>query len=176
MKIIFEAQLSKNGNRQIIIIPLSASEKLPSRGMVMVQGTINKIPFNAALEPDGKGSHWFEVGNKLIEEAQLKVGEIVDLMIEPLKIWSEPEIPNDIMDEIDKAKLIDKWNSITTKARWDWLRWIRATANPETRKKRIAVACSKLQNGDNNPCCFDRTRCTIPDVSKSGTLVVKSHF
>ena len=171
MEIIFEAKLSKIGPRQIIIIPLSASEKLPSRGMVMVQGTINTLPFNAPLEPDGKGSHWFEVSNKLKEAAKLEVGGSVDLILEPIKTWLEPEIPKDIMDEIDKANLMDKWNSITTKARWDWLRWIRATANPETRKKRIAVACSKLQNGDTNPCCFDRTRCTITDVSKSGSLI-----
>lgn len=46
---------------------------------------------------------------------------------------------------------MDQWNLITTKARWDWLRWIRATANSETRKKRIDVACSKLQKGDTNP-------------------------
>ncbi len=172
MNIIFEAQLSNIGNRQIIILPLSSSKKLPSRGMVMVHGTINNIPFDAPLEPDGKGSHWFELDNKLSEEAKLKVGKKVEVAIEPIKDWPEPEIPKDIMDGIENANLLQQWNSITTKARWDWLRWIRATANPETRKKRIGVACSKLQNGDKNPCCFDRTRCTIPEVSKSGTLLV----
>lgn len=171
MEILFEAKLTKIGYRQIIRLPLKVSEKLPSRGMVMVQGTINNIPFKAPLEPDGKGSHWFEVTSDMIKEARLEVRKSIDLTIEPIEVWLEPEVPKDILDELNKAKLIEQWNSLTTKARWDWIRWIRATANAETRKKRILVASSKLKNGDKNPCCFDRTRCTISDVSKSGVLL-----
>lgn len=171
MDITFESKLREIGNRQVIIIPLIASEKLPSRGMVMVKGTINKTFFKTPLEPDGKGSHWFEVTTRLIEEAKLQFGENINLTIESTKDWIEPDMPNDIMDEIDEADLMDQWNSLTTKARWDWLRWIRSTDNLETRKKRIGVACSKLENGDKNPCCFDRSRSTVMDVSKSGVLL-----
>ena len=69
-----------------------------------------------------------------------------------------------------RAGNIDQWNSLTTKARWEWLRWIRSTKNLDTRQKRINVACDKLQKGDKRPCCFDASRCTIPEVSKSGVL------
>lgn len=171
MTISFEAELINIGTRQLIVLPLSSSKEIPSRGMSMVQGTINTIPFKAPLEPDGKGSHWIEVGSSLCEQAKLSVHKKVNLNIEPLNKWDEPEIPEDIINEIKKENLMDKWNSLTTKARWDWLRWIRATANPETRKKRIYVTCSKLKKGDKNPCCFDRTRCTVTDVSKSGVLL-----
>ena len=171
MEIIFEAQLFKIADRQVIKVPLDSSKKLPSRGMVMVEGNINNFPFKAPLEPDGKGSHWFEINKKLSEEAKLKVGEKIELKIQPMKRWLEPEIPQDILDEIEKEQLTEQWKSITTKARWDWIRWIQSTANSETRKKRIHVACSKLQKGDTNPCCFDRTRCTIIDLSKSGILL-----
>lgn len=171
MEIVFETKLSKIGHRQVIIIPLDSSTKLPSRGMVMIQGSINKIPFKVPLEPDGKGGHWFEVSKRLSEDASLEVGKKIGLIIEPMKEWFEPETPKDIIEEIEKANLMDQWNSITTKARWDWIRWVRGTANSETRKKRIYVACSKLQKGDTNPCCFDRTRCSITDVSKSGILL-----
>lgn len=170
MSISFESQLSKINSRNIIKIPLSSSEKLPSRGMVMIQGTMNGYSFKATSEPDGKGSHWFEISDKLRTEVGINVGQIVSLDIEPIDDWIEPEIPVDIMDAIIKAGLINCWSALTTKARWEWLRWIRSTQNPETRKKRIDVACSKLQNGDKRPCCFDATRCSIPDVSKSGVL------
>lgn len=155
----------------MIKIPLSASEKLPSRGMVMAQGKANGAPFTAALEPDGQGSHWFAASESLIKEAGLKEDQPASFDISPLDDWTEPEISPDIMEAVTKAGLGDRWDSLTTKARWDWLRWIRATKNPATRKKRIEVACSKLRQGDNNPCCFDRTRCTIPEVSKSGVLM-----
>lgn len=175
MEINFQAKLSTIGPKKIIIIPLDASKKLPSRGMVMVQGTINNVHFKVPLEPDGKGSHWFEVSDKLSEDLKLEVGEKIALQLEPMKKWLEPEIPKDMRNEIEKENLMNQWNSITTKARWDWLRWIRGTTNSETRKKRIHVACSKLQKGDTNPCCFDRTRCTISDVSKSGVLLKEAY-
>ena len=170
MSIFFEAILTKVKSRKIIKIPLNLSVELPSRGMVMVQGTINDVSFQVPLEPDGKGSHWFEVSDSLREEVGITVGQTVSLSIEPLDEWREPEIPDDIMDAIIKAGLINQWNAITTRAKWDWLRWIRSTDNPSTRQKRIDVACSKLLKGDTRPCCFDRTRCTIPDVSKSGVF------
>ena len=171
MSIQFEAVLSATGDLKMIRIPLSTSEKLPSRGMVMAQGTANGAAFTAPLEPDGQGSHWFEASDSLIKEAGLKADEPAEFDITPLDEWTEPDISTDIIEGITKAGLGDRWDSLTTKARWDWLRWIRATKNPATRKKRIEVACSKLQQGDNNPCCFDRTRCTIPEVSKSGVLM-----
>ncbi len=170
MSIFFEAVLSEIESRKIIRLPLSSSEKLPSRGMVMIQGTMNDIIFEAPLEPDGKGSHWFEVSDTLLEEVGVMVGQTVSFNIEPINQWIEPEIPEDIMEAIIKAGLISQWNGLTTKARWEWLRWIRSTKNPATRQKRIDVACSKLQKGDKRPCCFDGTRCTIPEVSKSGVL------
>ena len=170
MSISFESELLKIEARNIIKIPLSSSQELPSRGMVMIQGTINNIFFKAPLEPDGKGSHWFEVSGVLSDELDVMVGQTVSLNIEPINEWTAPEIPEDIMDAVCKAGLINQWNGLTTKAQWEWLRWIRSTKNPATRQKRIDVACSKLQKGDKRPCCFDTTRCTIPEVSKSGVL------
>ena len=84
MEIIFEEKLLKIGPLQVIKIPLNSSKKLPSRGMVMVQGTINDITFKAPLEPDGKGSHWMEVSPRLSKELGITVGETVSLNIEPL--------------------------------------------------------------------------------------------
>ena len=171
MSIQFQATLSTAGPLVIIRITPEISETLPSRGMVMIEGTINGFPFTAPLEPDGKGSHWFEVNAELMEKAEISVGSAASLSIEPLEEWPEPVIPQNIINAVKDANLLDRWQSITSKARWDWLRWIRATKNPATRQKRIAVACSKLQAGDNNPCCFDRSRCTVPEVSKNGVLI-----
>ena len=154
MSLFFKAILLKVGSHKVIRIPLSTSEQLSSRGMVMIQGTVNDITFTAPLEPDGKGSHWFEVSDKLSEEAGAAVGQTVALNIEPLNEWIEPEIPEDILDAINKADLLNQWKSITTKARWEWIRWIRSTNSLETRKKRIEVTCSKLEKGDKRPCCF----------------------
>jgi hypothetical protein len=50
----FEAKLFEINSWIILRLPEDASEKLPSRGMTMVSGTINGVPFKTLLEPDGR--------------------------------------------------------------------------------------------------------------------------
>ena len=56
-KICFETKIFEINSWRIIQFPKQSSEKLPSRGMVMVKGTMNDIYFETPLEPDGMGSH-----------------------------------------------------------------------------------------------------------------------
>ena len=90
----FEAKLFKIGSWTILRLPKDASTKLPSRGMTMVEGTINGSNFQAALEPDGKGSHWFKVIKTRCKAAG--TDNTVMLTIKPSKEWPEPKIPTDL--------------------------------------------------------------------------------
>jgi hypothetical protein len=54
IKINCEARLFKIGSWTILRLPESASAKLPSRGRVMIEGTIKGFGFQTPLEPDGK--------------------------------------------------------------------------------------------------------------------------
>src|SRR4051794_29040752 len=92
----FEAELYKVDSWTILRLPKSASAQLPSRGMTMVAGTVNGFPFQSALEPDGKGSHWFRVDETMRKGAEAEVGDTVMLEIEPAKEWTEPELPQDL--------------------------------------------------------------------------------
>lgn len=168
----FEAKLVKIGTWTIMRLPKDASSKLPSRGIAMVKGTINGLPFQAALEPDGRGSHWFEVDKAMREEIGTDVGDTVALAIEPTKEWPEPKVPKDIMTALAAdPQVYALWIDITPMARWEWIRWIRATNRLETRKRRIEVARSKLKAGERRPCCFNSSMCTEPAVSKNGVLL-----
>ena len=159
----FEAEPIVVNSKSLVVLPKQASAQLPSRGMVMVEGTLNGAKFQTPLEPDGKGSHWFKV--------RIGTGKAT-VSIEPSKQWPEPELPVDLKKALGSSpKIQPLWDRITPMARWDWLRWINATANSETRQKRIDVAFSKLKQGDRRPCCFNRTMCTDPSVSKSGMLL-----
>lgn len=166
-----DATLFTMGAWTLLRLPASASAQLPSRGMAMVGGTINGSPFQAPLEPDGKGSHWFRVDDALCAVAGAHAGDTVALVIEPATDWPEPAVPSDVhaaLVAVPPAHAL--WMTSTPKAQWDWIRWIRATTNPETRRRRIAVACSKLQAGERRPCCFNRNLCTEPAVSRNGVL------
>jgi hypothetical protein len=166
-----EAQLFTIGEWTLLRLPKSASAQLPSRGMSMVEGTINGTCFHAPLEPDGKGSHWFRVDDSLREAAGAEAGDTVTLEIEPAKERPEPEVPADLKHALAATPQADThWRTITPNARWDWIRWIRATNHPETRRRRIEVACSKLTAGERRPCCFNRNLCTEPYVSQNWVL------
>jgi len=174
----FEAKLFTIGTWTIIRLPESASAKLPSRGMIMVAGTINGASFKTLLEPDGrygagkKPSHWFRPEKKLLDEAGAAAGDTVQVSLEPTKEWVEPEVPDDLKKALsDSPKADALWKDITPSARWDWIRWIRAVKTPETRQKHIEVALDKLNRGMRRPCCFNRNMCSEPYVSKNWTLL-----
>lgn len=172
MTIRFESKLFKINSWTIAKLSMSASSKLPSRGMVMVEGSMNGFHFQAPLEPDGKGGHWLKVEKDMLKGAKADEGETVTIEIEPIKEWPEPKVPADLKKALTDSKTAQvTWKDITPNARWDWVRWIGSTKNVETRKKRINVALSKMNAGNRRPCCFNRNSCTEIAVSNNGVLI-----
>lgn len=174
----FETKLFKINSWTILRLSESASAKLPSRGMTMVSGTINGVPFKTLLEPDGKygpglrPSHWFSPDKKLLDDANATVGDTVQVSLEPTKEWIEPEVPIDVKKALSSSSKAEAlWKDITPMARWDWIRWIRAVKTPETRQKHIEIALDKLNKGIRRPCCFNRNLCSEPYVSKNWVLL-----
>lgn len=169
----FEALLYTIDKSTILRLPGNASEKLPSRGQVAVQGTINGHGFRTVLEPDGYGGHWMSVDQKLQRAAGLTTGDTATLAIDSTKDWPEPSVPQDLGSALATAprKIQQLWKDITPMARWEWVRWVNATKNPDTRERRVEVTISKMNSGKRRPCCFDLAACTDPNLSKSGRLV-----
>ncbi|MGC4117387.1 MAG: YdeI/OmpD-associated family protein [Myxococcales bacterium] len=172
-KIRFDATLHALNRRVLLRLPIAASKKLPSRGQVAVHGTINGQSFDTVIEPDGDFGHWLNVDTKLQKAAGLRVGETAQVEVEPSSEWPEPRLPPDLKRALSSApsKVRDLWQSITPMARWEWVRWINATANPATRERRVVVTVSKMSKGSRRPCCFNLASCTDPELSKSGKLV-----
>jgi hypothetical protein len=174
----FEAKLFEINSWTILRLPEDASAQLPSRGMTMVSGTINGVPFKTLLEPDGryasgqKPSHWFRPDQTLLDDASAKAGDTVQVTLEPTKEWIEPEVPGDLQIALAASPQAEAlWNELSPLARWDWIRWIRAVKTSETRQKHIHVALDKLNKGMRRPCCFNRNLCSEPAVAHNWVLV-----
>jgi len=66
----------------------------------------------------------------------------------------EPEIklPLDLRKALAAASRIEAlWRDLTPIARRDFITWINGAKQPETRKRRIEVTCSKLAAGKRRP-------------------------
>ncbi len=167
-EIRFKATLFRSeeaGHGVLLVLPKEASAKLPSRGMAMVEGTLNDVPFQAVLEPDGKESHWFKVNDAVLQAAGADSGDTVTMAIMPTKEWLEPTVPADLRESLTadpEAHAI--WTDITPAARWDWVRWIGSAKQMGTRQRRVESVCSRLKSGKRRPCCFDRNQCTLTDL------------
>ena len=75
-KLFRTAESKKAGSWTFLVLPKNASAKLPSRGMTVIEGTINGFPFKATLEPDGQKSHWLKVDRKLGKSAGAEADDV----------------------------------------------------------------------------------------------------
>ena len=113
----FNTKLFKIDSWTILELPMSASAKLPSRAMTMIEGKINDFYFKTALEPNGKGGHWFRFNKSMQNETGLVAGDTVTLEIQSTKEWYEPEVPVDLkaaLKDVPKAHTL--WMDITANA------------------------------------------------------------
>ncbi len=141
-----------------LVLPASASAKLPSRGSTTVEGTLNGHSFRAVLQPDGKKSHWLKLTAGMLKGAAAAVGDEVLLEISPSSTELESKVPPDLRKALaahPAAKAT--WSDITPIARRDWILWITTAKQAETRARRILNACDMLGSGKRRVCCFDRS-------------------
>lgn len=173
----FEGELSTVGGTTLVRLPGPASEQLPSRGQVAVHATLEGHPFQTVVEPDGRRGHWLRIGRAVRAAAGAGSGDTVEVTLAVTPEWPEPDVPEDLAVALTEASTTvhTLWQDITPMARWEWVRWVRATKSPKTRQRRIAVAVSKMGDGKRRPCCFDLSSCTDPAVATSGKLSEPSH-
>ena len=68
---------------------------------------------------------------------------------------SEARVPTDLGKALAAAPMSKaQWRELTPIARMDFISWIDAAKQPETRRRRIERACSMLAAGKRRPCCY----------------------
>jgi len=137
----------------------------------MVEGTINGFPFRAALEPNGKGSHWLRVNKVVHDAASADAGDTVT--VEITRAGEEPQtrVPMDLRKALAAAPLAQAlWADITPIARRDWILWISSAKQPETRRRRIEKACAMLASGKRGVCCFGGIKWLMKNHGTTGGI------
>ena len=134
----------------------------------MVEGVINSLPFRAALEPNGKGSHWLRVNKSMYDAGGADAGDTVT--VEITRAGDEPElrVPLDLRQALDATPRAQAlWADITPLARRDWIFSISTAKHPETRRRRIEKACDMLASGKRRLCCFPGIKWLMKENEKS---------
>ena len=166
------AQMRAIDERLILPLPEEASAQLPSRGQVAVHASLDGHERDLVVEPDGRKGHWLDLDAELVDALEASEGSTVEFTLTPTKEWPEPEVPQDLGAALEDADDLEAtWASITPMARWEWVRWVGATRNPDTRARRVEVSIDKLRGGRRRPCCFDLSSCTDPELARSGKLI-----
>jgi hypothetical protein len=145
-------QSPKRDSATFLDVPKAAGAKL--RGMTRVEGIINGHPFRARLEPNASQGYSVPVNQAMLRGANADVGDTVQLAV----LGPEPEpivaagLRRAMQASHDATAL---WKVLTTEVRRDWIRWIEATENPDTRARRIRRTVEQLAEGKRRPCCVN---------------------
>lgn len=160
-KISFNAKLhrpAEGGDWTFLRLPLEASQRLPTRSMVAVEGTLEGAPFQHFLEPDGEGGHWLKVEPELQIAAAAKSGCTVEVTLWPALTQPEPEVPGDLQAALEAfPPAMATWSKTTPIARRDWIQWLTSGKKVETRGIRLEKMMDMLAHGKKRICCFDRS-------------------
>jgi hypothetical protein len=155
MPIQFQAKLwaaMEGKGWTFITMPKAASEKLPKRGRIAIEGTINGFAFKTSAFPDGGGSHQFMVNGTMRAGAKAAVGDTATFIIDAASDTLEVEIPDDLSAALKKsATAFAQWEKITPKAKAEWATWITSSKKKETRTARVGKTIERLAKGDKRP-------------------------
>lgn len=156
----FKAKLcrpAEGGDWAFLRLPQEASNQMPARSMVSIEGSMNGFAFAATLQPDSEGGHWLKVEPAWSKGANAGPGDDVDLEISPAKVEPEPEVPDDLREALSASPAaLATWNDTTAMARRDWITWMGQGRLAATRTIRFEKMIDMLSHGKRRVCCFDR--------------------
>jgi bifunctional DNA-binding transcriptional regulator/antitoxin component of YhaV-PrlF toxin-antitoxin module len=154
MAIEFKATLVSNDSRYpnatIIYTTPTITEQLGSRTRISIKGTINKTAFTGSLFPTGQGTHYLVVNKKLREQAGVKSGDTVFLVIEIDKSPQRPEVPADLAKALEKfPQAKKKFEILSPSHQKEYAAYVDEAKKEETKKRRIAKVIKMLSRSEN---------------------------
>lgn len=137
----FRATLERGGatyNWTIIRIPFDAAKLWGKRGNLRVNGEVNRVNFNAALFPNGRGGHYMLVNKKLQTAAKITTGESVTFRLEPDDKKKEVKMPAELQAILRKEKTMQRWFASLSPSTQNWINNHVGEVKQEKARKRRA--------------------------------------
>ncbi len=143
----FDATLERpdmRGAWTFLRIPFSAAEEFGVRGQVAVRGTINGIPYENFLLPQGEGVHILVVKKDIRDQAGVTAGDVVRVTLErdtaPRQVEAPGELAEALRASAGAQRAFDKLGYSHRKA---YCNHVAEAKRAETRQRR-AAKCVEL--------------------------------
>jgi hypothetical protein len=143
----FEAVLERpemRGAWTFIRIPFSVAEEFGVKGQVPVRGTINGIPYENFLLPQGDGVHILVVKKEIRDMAGVTAGDMAEVTVARDSAPRQAEVPEELADRLRASpgaqQVFDKLGYSHRKAYCDH---VSQGKKSETRQRR-AAKCVEL--------------------------------
>ncbi len=147
----FEATLEPmgpGGAWTCLRLPFSAQEAFGSKARIAVKGTINGTAFRSSVFPSGAGSHFMMVNKSMQKGAEVKAGDIVELVLEIDLAPRTLDVPEDLVEALahhDGAR--ERFGKMSYSHQKEYVDWIESAKPEDTRVRRVEKALKMLSAG-----------------------------
>lgn len=133
--------------RQMMYIPSAGVEQLGIKANMRLMGTLNGTLFKRAALSDGVGQFYLSLGAPLCKEAKIKVGQMVEVVIDIDPHPTELDLPEEwlaVLEQDEEAKTV--FDSLTLGYQRSLMYYITSAKRTDTRIKRALQMATKLRN------------------------------
>lgn len=127
-------------------IPVEVVKKLPA-GRVRVEGTLNQVPFNLAIQSKKNGLRYLSVSQAMRRSAHVKPGDKVKIsfvIVDSDKLDLPEEMAEVLTQDAEGAK---KWNKLTVGLQRSLVHYINSSKNVDVRIERALFLMNKVKSG-----------------------------
>ena len=145
----FETRLAEYKNMlvsTVVEIPVDIVKKLPT-GRVRVEGKLNQVPFNLAIQSKKNGLKYLSVSQAMRRSASVKPGDRVKVtfaIVDPDKL-DLPEEMQAVLDQDDEGA--KKWKKLTVGLQRSLVHYINSSKNIDVRIERALFLINKVKSG-----------------------------
>ena len=133
----------------VLVMPFDAEQVFGTKGSVRVRGTINGVPFRRSIHPRDDGRHFMMLNKEMRKAAGMVVGEPVQVVMEQDTGERTVDVPPDLAEALaTDAVFGEVYEGLAHSRRFEFVRYLEQTQNPETRQRRIARIRELVEAGE----------------------------
>ena len=133
----------------VLVMPFDAEQLFGTKGSVRVRGTMNGVPFRRSIHPRDDGRHFMMLNKEMRKAAGMEVGEPVQVVMEQDTGPRTVDVPPDLAEALAADAVFgEAYESLAHSRRFEFVRYLEQTQNPETRQRRIARIRELVEAGE----------------------------